>query len=149
MRPWLHRRGVRLGRARSPTTWAAIRVQCPKVAAFPRAARPMALRPPRDSWMTDQPLAILRIGARLCARAEGKSLRRNEERLTACILDLSGPKPLNRADDLARHGHVVEFLRHLAALGIGPVEEFERSVRGRRIARLLVDENESRTRDRP
>src|SRR5215831_4472865 len=120
-----------------------------EVAAFPRAARPMALRSPRDSWMTDQPLAILQIGARLCARAEGKSLRRNEERLAACILDLGGPEPLNRADDLARHGHVVEILLHLAALGVGPVEEFERSVRGRRIARLLVDQNESRTGDRP
>src|SRR5262249_43573189 len=68
---------------------------------LPSAARPMALRSPRDSWMTDQPLAILQIGARLCAHAEGKSLRRNEERLAACILDLGGPKPLNRADDLA------------------------------------------------
>src|SRR5215813_15472694 len=106
----------------------------------------MALRSPHDSWMTDQPLADTCGLARAHAHARRRrSFRRNEERLAACILNLSGPKPLNRADDLARHGHVVEFLRHLAPLGIGPVEEFERSVRGRRIARLLVDEDESRT----
>jgi len=38
MRPWLRRRGVRLGRARSSTTWAAVRVRCPRL-PFP-ARRP-------------------------------------------------------------------------------------------------------------
>src|SRR5262245_29613722 len=36
---------------------------------FPRAARSMALRPPRDSWMTDQPLADTCGLARACAHA--------------------------------------------------------------------------------
>src|SRR5260221_12748753 len=58
---------------------------------------PMALRPPRDSWMTVQPLADAcgLANAHARARAEGQSPWRNEERLAACILDLGGPKPLD------------------------------------------------------
>ena len=48
--------------------------------------------------------------------------------LAAGILDLGHPKLLNRVDDVVRYRDVVELLRHLVALAVSPVEEFQLSL---------------------
>src|SRR5262245_20009190 len=59
------------------------------------------------------------------APSTSTSVRNRENRPAAPILDLGHPHLLNRVDDVARHRDVVEYLRHLAALGVSPVEEFQ------------------------
>src|SRR5258708_19829555 len=115
-----------------------------------------------DGWMTvgcqRKPLWI---GADLpCSRRKPRrsrdsapggssSVRKRENRLAASILDLGHPQLPNRVDDVARHREVVDYLRQLAALGVSPVEEFQRFGRSRRIVRLFGHEDEGGTGDRP
>src|SRR6201993_2451099 len=114
-----------------------------------------------DGWMTvgrqANPLWIVgnlsvAAGIPICAALpplDRPSVRKRENRLAAGILDLGHPQLLNRVDELRRHRDVVELLRHLAALGISPIEESEHFGCCRRIARLLVHEHESGTGHRP
>src|SRR5262249_16806383 len=83
------------------------------------------------------------------APSTSTSVRKRENRPAAPILDLGHPHLLNRVDDVARHWDVVEFLRHLAALGVSPVEEFQHFGGRHRIARLLVHEDEGGAGHRP
>src|SRR2546423_671128 len=78
-----------------------------------------------------------------------RSVRQGEERLAACVLDLACPSLLNRADDLGGHRYIIELFSHLAALVVGPVEELEGGGGGRRILRLLVDQDPGCSRHRP
>src|SRR5690242_1926146 len=96
------------------------------------------------------PLAVPSPAMTLVARPkpEARLFRRDEQRTALGVLHLCGPQPLDRGDDVGRYRHVVELLRHLAALGVGPLEEFQR-IRGGWTARLLVHEDEGRTGNRP
>src|SRR5262245_22189307 len=72
----------------------------------------------------------------------------SEYRLVACISDV-GPAPSDRTHDRCRHRNEIELFGHLAAVGVGPVEELEGLSRRGRILGLLVHQDEGRTRDRP
>src|SRR3954465_10453636 len=77
------------------------------------------------------------------------SMGRREQRLAAGVLDLRGPYLLNRGDDVVRHRDVIEVLGHLAAALVSPGEELQGLGRRRRVLRLLVDQDERSTGDRP
>src|SRR5262249_54432314 len=74
---------------------------------------------------------------------------RSVDRLAAGVLDVLLPAGLHQVDHLVGNRHVVEFLRHLVAVGIGPIEELQRRLHGFRIIRLLVDDDEAAAGDRP
>src|SRR5262245_4199430 len=103
-----------------------------------------------------RPAALRRLNGAGVARARSpasgdprRSLRQRVDRLAARVLDLGRPPPAHRLDDLCRHRDVIELLGHAAALGVGPVEEFQRGAGGGRIRRLLWDEDEAGAGDRP
>src|ERR1043166_7874451 len=81
--------------------------------------------------------AAQRLLPRPCLRSVGHAV----ERLAARVLDLGAPSLLDILDHVGRHRHVVEFLGCLAALRIGPREEFQRFGGRGSVLRLLVDED--------
>src|ERR1700730_13466070 len=66
----------------------------------------------------------------------------SRERLAVCVLDLLGPDALDGAHHGGRHWHEIEFLRHLAALGVRPGKKLECFTGGSGIFRVLMGKDE-------
>src|SRR5258708_4910690 len=64
-------------------------------------------------------------------------------------LDLGPPGALDQGDHLVWHRHVVELARHGGAIVVRPVEELQHRVRRLRLRRVLVDQDEAGSGDRP
>jgi len=71
-------------------------------------------------------------------------------RYSAAIRTLDfAPAVANHLGDVLRHRHVVQLLSHLAAVVVGPVEEFQCLTRSVGVLDFLVHQDERRTGDRP
>src|SRR3954452_418765 len=75
--------------------------------------------------------------------------RAGPDRLSIRAGDFLLPYLLYLAGDLFRYRHVVQFLRHLVAVAVGPIEEVEDLFGLMRILRLLMQQDESGAGDRP
>src|SRR6476620_3857940 len=71
------------------------------------------------------------------------------EGLATGVLYLARPHLLDFPNDLLGHRDVIEFFRHLVALGVSPGEKFERRSCSRRIVGLLMNKDESCRGHRP
>src|SRR4030095_10203809 len=77
------------------------------------------------------------------------SIGHRENRLSPPGLDLVSPELLDLLDAGFGHRNIVQPLRHLAAVLVGPRKELERLAGCGRISRLLVDEDPRCSRHRP
>src|SRR5262249_7121054 len=82
-------------------------------------------------------------------RIHARSVSHREQRLAPCVFHCVRRGLLHAVDDVLPHRDVIGLLGHLVALVVGPGEELERLGGGRRILRLLIEQDPSRRRHRP